>query len=203
MSVDQRNEIGLINNSFGYSFSLREQTVHGSHSGTTSKYTCLGFFCSWVDYSLIGDLNSNDLITYDIQFIQFSGKKAFKVDIFEFAPLVGINFINYNLITSNSTKKVNNSGLLPLPFVGFNLKLLLPKKFEVIYDTHFSKINFNNTNLAFLDSEFEIRYKLLNFFQIGVGINKQFFNLHSFSESITKNLIIPYKSNFFKIIILY
>ena len=203
MSVDQRNEIGLINNSSGYSFSLREQTFHGSHSGTTAKYTCLGFFCSWVDYSLIGNLDSNDSITYDVQFLQLSGKKAFKNDIVEFAPLAGINFINYNLIISNSTGKVNNSALLPLPFVGFNLKLLLQKKFEVIYDIHFSNLNYNNTHLAFLDSEFEIRYKLSKFFQIGVGNNKQFFNFQSFSDSITKNLKIPYNSKFFKIIILY
>ena len=203
MSVDQRNELGLINNSSGYSFSLREQTIHGSHLGTAAKYTCLGFFCSWVDYSLIGNLDSNDSITYDIQFIQFSGKRAFKTEVIEFSPLIGFNFINYDLIVSNSSNKVNNSGLLPLPFVGFNIKLLLPKKFEIIYDIHFFSLDYNNTHLKFLDSEFELRYKLSKFFQIGVGNNKLFFNFQYLSDSITKNLIIPINSKFIKIIFLY
>jgi hypothetical protein len=203
MSVDQRNEIGLINNSSGYSFSLREQTVHGNHSGTTAKYICLGFFCSWVDYSLIGSLDSNDLITYDIQFLQLSGKKVFKNDAVEFSPLVGINFISYDLIISNSTNKVNDSGLLPLPFVGLNFKLLLPKKFEIIYDTHYSNIFYNNSYLKFVDSELELRYKLSKFIQIGIGKSKLFLNLHHSSGSLESDLLIPVQSSFIKLIFIY
>jgi hypothetical protein len=203
LTITEKNELGIIYNLTGYTFSLRDQSINGTHLGNTAKYTCLGFFCSWVDYSLISNLESNDSIIYDIQFTQLFARKKFSNNLIQFSPLAGINFINYDLIISNSNSKINNTSLLPLPFVGYNFKIFPSDNFEIIYDVHFSKLNYKNMSLKFIDNELELRYKLSKYFQFGIGINKLFLNFNHTSDTITSNLKIPHNAAFMKLLILY
>jgi hypothetical protein len=201
--ITEKNELGIANNTTGYTFSLRDQSIHGSHLGNTAKYTCLGFFCSWVDYSLISNLDTNDSIIYNIQLTQLFARKKFNNNPIEFSPLIGINFINYDLIISNSKSKVGNKSLFPMPFIGYNFKVLPSEMLEIIYDVHFSKLNFKNTSMEFVDTELEVRYKPSKYFQFGIGINNLFLNFKHSSDTITSNIKIPLDSKFVKLLFLY
>jgi hypothetical protein len=201
--VGNKTEVGFINDSSDISFALRHQSVRGSHTGSTSKYTCFGIFCSWVDYSLIGNLESNDSIIYDIQFLQLWGAKTFKISELEISPLVGINLIDANFNITGAGNFYNLKEIVPLPFVGYNIKYRLAKDIDVIYDMHFSEVDLQKIYLSFIDSEFEIRYNISKFWKIGVGNSRLFINLKTFNGVLNSELNIPQHASFAKITFLY
>jgi len=203
LSVGNKTEVGIINGSSDISFALRHQSVRGSHSGSTSKYTCFGVFCSWVDYSLIGNLESNDSIVYDIQFLQLWGAKTFKISALEISPLVGVNLIDANFDIAGAGNFYNLKETVPLPFIGFNIKYLLSKDIDLIYDMHFSEVDLQKIYLSFIDSEFEIRYNISKFWKIGVGSSRLFVNLKTFNGVLNSELNIPQHASFAKITFLY
>lgn len=203
MSVSAKTEIGIINNLSGYSYSIREQSLYGSHHGTASRYTCLGFFCSWVNYALIENIDSTDSITYDLQFLQFWGEKIFKKDALELSPIIGVNLIKYNLIVKGLNNNSSYSDLFPLPIIGFKIKLILLNDFDLIYDLHYSNLINLNTSLKFVDSEFEIRNKISKFFYISFGNNTLFFNFRKSQESLNTKITTPQNSLYLKLVFLY
>ena len=203
LTIGNKTEVGIINNLTDFSFLLRHQSIRGNHIGSASTYTCFGVFCSWVDYSLIGDLGFNDSIFYDIQFLQVWSARTFKLNSLELSPLAGLNLIDSNFIISGAGNRYNLAETLPLPFIGYNIKYAISKEIELIYDMHFSEIDLPNVYLKIIDSEFEFRYNISKFWKIGIGTSKLFVNLRWANEALNSELTIPQHSSFVKIIFFY
>ena len=203
LTVGNKTEVGVINNLTDLSFASRHQSIRGNHLGSASKYICFGFFCSWVDDSLFGNLGSNDSIFYDIQFLQVWSTKTFKINALELSPVAGFNLIDSNFIISGIGNRYTLSETFPLPFIGYNIKYAISKEIELIYDMHFSEIDIQNTYLKFIDSEFELRYSMSKFWKIGIGTSKLFINLRLANGALNSELTIPQHASFFKIIFFY
>jgi len=177
----------------------RNRNIQGLHKGATSKRVKIGLFYAWVDGSIISGLNSNDKVEYSLNFHELALGKQLETTRFFVTPKLGVNLIDAKLTLSGAGNNEQQSGILPIPFIGFVLGGKITDQLKVELDTRYTKITSRDTAATFKETLIAVTYDVNKYLTVSTGSSDFLFQL-DYSKSSTSTVFkVPQSSPFVRL----
>ena len=174
----------------------RNRNMKGVHKGATSKRVKIGLFYAWVDGSIISGLNSNDEVAYSLNFHELALGKQLETARFFVTPKLGVNLIEAKISLSGAGSNEQQSGILPIPFIGFVLGGKITDQLKLEIDTRYTKLTSGDTTATLKETLVSVAYDVNEYFTVSTGTSDFLFQL-DYSKSYTSAVLkVPQRSPF-------
>lgn len=155
-----------------YGLTFRNSQINGVHSGEATKYVCILGYCSFVGAGLVTGNSTTDKITYDIDSWQIIFDHSYKFNHINIKPRIGINLLDTILRYSGAGQNIEETQIIPLPFIGFVLEMKIISSYNFFLDTNYFKYNESKVGVHYYDTSIGINKHINKFLKFVVGYKK-------------------------------
>ncbi len=199
----RRSELGVKNLVPGYTLAYRDQTLHGVHDGRGATFSCILAFCSWIDTSIIDELDRSDKVDYKINSQQLWLEKPFENSDYSLGLIAGINIVDVKLNISNASQRYFRENTFPVPFLGVSAKRKFRDRFYIAYNIHYFEAKKDDLKFSFHDSEIEMGFDIAKNLRAAIGNNFVYFYLQKRNPNLSAEILSPQSSPYLKITLIY